>query len=63
MGKDEVRRSTRALSGLPLDSAYQSNYYIYTNEGKSKTNVLTISFQNDKPIILGGIQNFVLFCL
>ncbi|WP_181882845.1 Plug domain-containing protein [Helicobacter sp. MIT 01-3238] len=61
IGKDEVRRSTRALSGLPLDSAYQSNYYIYTNEGKSKTNVLTISFQNDKPIILGGIQNFVLF--
>ena len=61
LGRDEVRRSTRNISGLPADSNYQSNYYVWTNEGKSTTNVLTISFQNDKPIDLFGIKHFMLF--
>ena len=61
LGKDEVRRSTSNVSGLPADSAYQSNYYIYTNEGKSTTNVITITLQNNAPLDILGIKHNMLF--
>ncbi|RDU73744.1 TonB-dependent receptor [Helicobacter aurati] len=60
-GKDDIRYTRRDYAGLPADSSYTTNYYFFTNEGKSWTNVLTITFSNDEALEFCGISNFVFF--
>ncbi len=60
-GKDEIRRMSSSVGNLPSDSNYASTYYTYTNEGKSTTNVITISLQNNIPLEILGVKNFILF--
>ncbi|WP_343353763.1 hypothetical protein V3I05_01340 [Helicobacter mastomyrinus] len=60
-GRDEIRRSSRSVSNLPTDSNYSSNYYIYTNEGISTTNVITLTLENTHPLKILGVKNHIFF--
>ena len=65
-GKDDIRR--RWKTGLYSDGIgedgkdddkYTSNYYFYTNEGKSRTNVVSLMLENKEPINIYGVDNTV----
>ncbi|OBV29247.1 hypothetical protein BKN38_04710 [Helicobacter sp. CLO-3] len=60
-GKDDIRYVRSDYVGLPSDPNYAQTYYTYTNEGKSWTDVITVSLQNSKPLQILGVQNLVLF--
>lgn len=60
-GKDEIRRSTRTVSNLALDDNFASNYYIYTNEGKSTSDVISVSVENTKPFEFSNTTHHFLF--
>lgn len=59
--KDDIRYVRSDYANLPLDSNYTSIYYTYTNEGKSWSDVVTLSLENRTPLEFLGIQNFFLF--
>ncbi|MWV62765.1 TonB-dependent receptor plug domain-containing protein [Helicobacter saguini] len=61
LGRDEIRRITNTLANIPKDSNYADTYYIYTNEGKSTTHVITLSVENKEFIEFFGIKNHFLF--
>ena len=64
-GRDEVRRMCADANGNLLASSSQCNAetkytarYIYTNEGRSDSDILSIMFGNEAPIKLGAMDNF-----
>lgn len=62
-GKDEIRRTSRNVSGLEADSNYDADYYTYTNKGRSTTNVITLTLQNNTPLELFNTRHFALLAL
>lgn len=68
-GRDEVRRMCQAPNGSLSSLNCTSNvagltqdlHYVYTNEGRSETDVITIALQHDTPLEFFGIKNSILF--
>lgn len=57
-GRDEVVRTTSDKLGLPaLDGYAPSGYYIYTNKGRSKTDVVSLTLESKKPLELFNVKN------
>ncbi|MCE3040075.1 TonB-dependent receptor plug domain-containing protein [Helicobacter anatolicus] len=67
-GRDEVRRACKDSQGNISTLSCASNskltqdlHYVYTNEGKSDTDIVTLSIQNDQFIGLNWFKNYFLF--
>ena len=67
-GRDEVRRACfNSATGVFTSSCPSSaqpngnSYYTYNNEGRSTTNVLTISLQHNAPLEFLNTRHFMLF--
>ncbi|WP_104718570.1 TonB-dependent receptor [Helicobacter trogontum] len=65
-GRDEIRRACKDPSGNISTLNCSSNVnkdlrYVYTNDGKSDTDVVSISLQNNKAIDTFGIKHQYLF--
>ena len=65
-GRDEIRRACKDSSGNISTRNCSSNVnkdlrYVYTNDGKSDTDVVSISLQNNKAIDTFGIKHYYLF--
>lgn len=67
-GRDEVRRACLDQAGNISTLNCTSNttltkdlHYVYTNDGLSDTDVVTLSIQNQKPISYKWFQNYFLF--
>ncbi|MGX3045585.1 TonB-dependent receptor [Helicobacter sp. T3_23-1056] len=65
-GRDEIMRRRRSTSGsnannLPALEGYRSDYYIWTNDGKSESNIFSLTIQNLKPITTYGVSHHYLF--
>ena len=56
-GRKEVVVSKKEVLGLNDDGYYTANYNVYTNNGRSKTDVVTLKLENEKPIKLWGVDN------
>ncbi|MDO5687611.1 MAG: TonB-dependent receptor plug domain-containing protein [Neisseria sp.] len=56
-GRDEVVRARRDYAGLDGKKGYVENYFIYTNAGKSKTDVLIFELSNRQPWAFKGINS------
>lgn len=56
-GRDEVILSSRKVENLDEADEYSNNYSIYTNGGRSKTDVITFDLKNIEPYTIGGIEN------
>ena len=59
-GKDEVRYISRNTLGLAADDNYTNGYYTYSNEGKSWTEVVTFTIENNEPLKFANVSNFFL---
>lgn len=60
-GKDEVRQVRSDYANLPPIDSYASTYYVYTNEGKSYTNVVTLLLENVRPLQTYGVSHYFMF--
>lgn len=60
-GKDEVRQIRSDYAKLPPIEGYASTYYVYTNEGKSYTNVVTLLIENARPLHTYGVAHYFMF--
>ena len=61
-GRDEImRRSRTNTNGLPTLEGYSNNYNIWTNDGKSESNIFSLTIQNIKPINTYGVAHHYLF--
>ena len=68
-GRDEIRRMCQAPDGSISSYNCASNVagltsdlrYVYTNEGRSDTDVISLAVQNHKSLDFGGIRNHILF--
>ena len=60
-GKDEIMRVRRNTLGLPEESGYAKNYYVWTNDGASESHIISLIVQNIKPIQTFGIHHYYLF--
>lgn len=56
-GRDQVVRTRAQIEGAPTIDGYTTNYYFYDNSGKSKTDVIALKIENEKPIVFKGIEN------
>ena len=60
-GKDQIYRTRRDSSIPRPDLSHSSQSYIYSNGGKSRADVITLTLQNIKPIITHQIaHNYLL---
>ncbi len=66
-GRDEIRRSCQAPDGSISALNCSSNVsltrdlrYVYTNEGRSESDVVSISLQHNKPLEFFGTQNYIM---
>ena len=67
-GRDEIRRACKDPQGNISTLSCSSNAditkdlrYVYTNDGRSETDVVSISLQNNKEIDTFGIKHYYLF--
>ncbi|OBV28329.1 hypothetical protein BA723_02265 [Helicobacter sp. CLO-3] len=66
-GRDEIRRMCSAPDGslsspnCASNSTLTSDLRVYTNEGRSDTDVVTLSIQNNTPINIWRVKNYFLF--
>lgn len=68
-GRDEIRRMCQAPDGSISSYNCASNVagltsnlrYVYTNEGRSDTDVISLAVQNHKSLDFGGVKNHILF--
>lgn len=62
-GKDEIMRRQRNANDpdLPPLDGYATTYNYYTNDGRSLSDIITISIQNSSPIETFGIKHQYLF--
>ena len=68
-GRDEVRRMCQAPDGSISSYNCASNVagltsdlrYVYTNEGRSDTDVISLAVQNHKSLDFGSVKNHILF--
>lgn len=60
-GKDEITKVSSKIASLPSNPNYSTLYYTYTNNGKSISDIVSITFSTIKPIEFFNIkQSFVL---
>ena len=64
-GRDEIRRMCVDVNGKIATrcATTSSNVSIYTNEGRSQSNVVSISLQNDVPLEFFNTEHFMLFAI
>ncbi|MDO7252470.1 TonB-dependent receptor plug domain-containing protein [Helicobacter cappadocius] len=60
-GKDEITKVSSKIASLPKDPDYTTLYYTYTNDGKSVSDIITLSFSTIKPIEFFNIKQSFLF--
>lgn len=60
-GKDQIYRTRRDFTIPRPDESHSSTSYIYSNGGKSRTDVIALTLQNIKPIITHGVAHNYLF--
>lgn len=67
-GRDEIRRSCQDANGNLSSLNCSSNttltqdlHFVYTNDGYSDTDIVSVSIQNQVPITFFSIKNFFLF--
>lgn len=56
-GRDEVVTARRSLLNLDPLAGYDDSYTVFTNNGRSKTDVLTLTLKSTKPWVWGGVKN------
>ena len=56
-GRNEVVASSRKVEDAPELEGYSSNYTIFTNGGKSKTDIISLKLENENPIKFWGIDH------
>lgn len=61
-GKDEIMRRARSASSgnAPLLPGYSNSYNFYTNDGSSKSDIVTLTLNNTTPIDTLGIKNIII---
>lgn len=61
-GKDEIMRRARSASSgnAPLLPGYSNSYNFYTNDGSSKSDIITLTLNNTTPIDTLGIKNIII---
>lgn len=61
-GKDEIMRRARSASSgnAPALPGYSNSYNFYTNDGSSKSDIITLTLNNTAPIDTLGIKNIII---
>jgi len=60
-GRDKIVRSYHSVEGLPELDGYTSNYYIYTNQGESKNDTVTLEITPQQQFKLLGSSTSMQF--
>lgn len=61
LGKDDIRYVRSDYINLAQDEHYSNNYYTYTNEGKSWTNIIIFSVENKEAFKFKNTYHYLLF--
>lgn len=61
IGKDEIMKVSRRTINAPTSPTHSTNYTTYTNDGKSKSDIISIIIENAKIIQTFGIYHNYLF--
>lgn len=55
-GRDKIVRSYRNVVGAPVIDGYTANYFVYTNEGVSETEKVTLAITPREELALAGTR-------
>ncbi len=57
-GNDEIMQVSRSTAGASNLDDYSSSYTVWTNDGNSKTNVISLILQNEKALEIWKLKNY-----
>lgn len=60
-GRDEITKVSSKIASLASNPNYSTIYYTYTNDGKSRSDIVSISLSTIKPIEFFNIKESFLF--
>ncbi|WP_300743668.1 hypothetical protein, partial [uncultured Helicobacter sp.] len=60
-GKDDIRYVRRDYANLPIDPSLTTHYFTFTNEGKSWSDVVTLTFTKNETIEFFNTKNYIFF--
>ena len=56
-GRDQVTKTRSDYLGRPVLNGYDDVYYVFTNDGRSKSDIIKLKLENEKPLVWGKTKN------